>query len=136
MYSHPVDAYMVRREGDTLIAVPVRLTNVRPADLDAAHDDLIAGRIVFVAPRTMDELVFASYAPGGPSTGCLWHCLPPVRPSAIMPLAVGAWRSLVARFNGVEEVVGSSPAAPTYRQDAASFTGAAFLLSFTGVCCL
>ncbi len=26
---------------------------------------------------------------------------------------VGAWRSLVARFNGVEEVVGSNPAAPT-----------------------
>ena len=25
----------------------------------------------------------------------------------------GAWRSLVARFNGVEEVVGSNPAAPT-----------------------
>ena len=24
----------------------------------------------------------------------------------------GAWRSLVARFNGVEEVVGSNPAAP------------------------
>ena len=27
--------------------------------------------------------------------------------------AFGAWRSLVARFNGVEEVVGSNPAAPT-----------------------
>lgn len=27
--------------------------------------------------------------------------------------SVGAWRSLVARFNGVEEVVGSNPAAPT-----------------------
>jgi hypothetical protein len=26
---------------------------------------------------------------------------------------LGAWRSLVARFNGVEEVVGSNPAAPT-----------------------
>lgn len=64
MYSHPADAYMVRREGDTLIAVPVRLTNVRPADLDAARDDLTAGRIVFVAPRTMDEIVFSSYAPG------------------------------------------------------------------------
>ena len=31
------------------------------------------------------------------------------------PLVVGAWRSLVARFNGVEEVVGSNPAAPTKR---------------------
>ena len=27
--------------------------------------------------------------------------------------SVGAWRSLVACFNGVEEVVGSNPAAPT-----------------------
>ncbi len=32
----------------------------------------------------------------------------------IIPNAIGAWRSLVARFNGVEEVVGSSPAAPTF----------------------
>jgi hypothetical protein len=30
--------------------------------------------------------------------------------------SVGAWRSLVARFNGVEEVVGSNPAAPTRRR--------------------
>ena len=28
-------------------------------------------------------------------------------------LTIGAWRSLVARFNGVEEAVGSNPAAPT-----------------------
>ena len=30
--------------------------------------------------------------------------------------AFGAWRSLVARFNGVEEVVGSNPAAPTSKK--------------------
>jgi hypothetical protein len=40
--------------------------------------------------------------------------------------AFGAWRSLVARFNGVEEVVGSNPAAPTVK-NAASVIDAAFL---------
>ena len=37
-----------------------------------------------------------------------WHLL-----KCYNALPVGAWRSLVARFNGVEEVVGSNPAAPT-----------------------
>lgn len=41
--------------------------------------------------------------------------LPDYRWPDIIWNAVGAWRSLVARFNGVEEVVGSSPAAPTLK---------------------
>jgi hypothetical protein len=40
----------------------------------------------------------------------------------------GAWRSLVARFNGVEEVVGSNPAAPTGGEMTPRYYSRRFLL--------
>ena len=39
-----------------------------------------------------------------------------------MIITVGAWRSPVARFNGVEEVAGSNPVAPTKKVNEYSFT--------------
>ncbi len=46
---------------------------------------------------------------------------------------VGAWRSLVARFNGVEEVVGSNPAAPTNMQRETPCMDTRRFLLLTGV---
>lgn len=51
----------------------------------------------------------------------LWFAI--YRQSDIIPNAIGAWRSLVARFNGVEEVVGSNPAAPTDNENGRFHTG-------------
>ena len=61
MYSPQIDAYMLRRDGAALVAVPVRLTNTRTDSLPVAAEALARGRIVFVTPAIFTAICADDY---------------------------------------------------------------------------